>query len=62
MEMLIMNQIKGIRNVIQWPLQEDNVNMINLFYTFMNLFSVLEEIEALEAILFSELDVTYSPR
>lgn len=62
MEMLIMNQIKGIRNVIQWPLQEDNVNSINLFYTFMNLFSVLEEIEALEAILFSELDVTYSPR
>jgi hypothetical protein len=62
MEMLIMNQIKGIRNVIQWPLQEDNVNSINLFYTFMNLFSVLEEIEALEAILFSELDVMYSPR
>jgi hypothetical protein len=62
MEMLIMNQIKGIRNVIQWPLQEDNVNSINLFYTFMNLFSLLEEIEALEAILFSELDVTYSPR
>lgn len=57
-----MNQIKGIRNVIQWPLQEDNVNSINLFYTFMNLFSVLEEIEALEAILFSELDVMYSPR
>lgn len=62
MEMLIMNQIKGIRNVIQWPLQEDNVNSINLFYTFMNLFSLLEEIEALEAILFSELDVMYSPR
>lgn len=62
MEMLIMNQIKGIRNVIQWPLQEDNVNSINLFYKFMNLFSVLEEIEALKAILFSELDVTYSPR